>query len=93
MDSIFDLAALQGTGEHLNTQKHFQEELKGIDHPEAIRALGKVVVLLRMLAGSLWDGTQGLEMGRQTQGRIDATVMADLGIAIEDHCRSHGGGV
>lgn len=88
--SIFDVEALQGNREHLRAQQFFRDELRGSDHPEALRALRKVTALLRIVTGALWDGSQGLDLGRQEQARIDATVMADLGTAIEDHCKEHG---
>jgi hypothetical protein len=80
---------LNGGPEHQDAQKYVHDIIKQYDHPEALKALSAVVAILRMVAGSLWDGTQGMNHERQLQGRIDATVMTDVGLAIEEHVKAH----
>ena len=85
----FDLSNLKASREHQRTRDSYRDMLKGLDHPEALKALDKINSMLRMTAAALWDGVQGAEEGRQYQGQIDATVMADLGEAIQEHVRMH----
>lgn len=86
MPSAFDLAGLKANQEHERAQAYFREELKGLESPEAIRALRVVVPLLRILSASLWDGVQGLGFERVAQGQIDSTAIADLGLAMDEYC-------
>lgn len=70
--------------EHERTRDFFRETFKGFDSPDQKRALTAVVGALRLLASSLWDGAQVLSPERRFQAQIDATVMTDLGSAIND---------
>lgn len=88
-EPLFGEMSLTAEKEHRRLREHVREELRQFDHPEALRAMSGIVALLRMLAGSLWDGGQGLHPMRQMQARIDATVMADLGTAMDEHIRAH----